>query len=635
MAAEDKTYTGTDALENLKWINLVMSRSEHARQHYQSYLRRLARWYDLYRGIYSGNFQQFRNSVHIPFLFSVIQSDVAKKVQTSFGNWPIVTFAGYGPEDEPTARKNEILISAQMKDCDSFTKAVDFFLTADMYGTGIARYGWLTKKRKERWREQGDGGVEVQMEGIVTRFDGPDWAVIDPLDFWPQPGARRIKDAMWVIHRYWLDLDDIEEQADDGIFDKSCVAKLRASGPNKEVDESMAERFSVYRNFTEWSARRQEKYAKPVEITEMWGLVPSDMAPAGVRMRVISIGNRNILMRNRPNPYWHGEIPYIEYSPMPDPHYFHGMGKCEVGSKMQMTANRFANQKLDGMDLWSDPPWLVNRQSGFDTKNLFLRAGRVIGTDGPVDDSSIRQLTPDLRGLQNLFGEIGQLWQWIQQGTGIVEDTVQGLPSSGRQTAREYLGRQEQVLTRLMLEARLAEEGFIEPLANAFRQLNKQYLQTPHELKILGSQALIDPLTGFALPQEPVPIDLSDLNPDYRARAVGSTQMLGKSAKQQNLIGVTQVMNGNPALMQLVNWGNWLKYTMHTFDIENPESMLNTAMTMVNQNALAPPPAPGAGPGMGEGMPPLDPQMLGAMMGGQGSSPIAPPVGPGAGLGLQ
>lgn len=624
--------TSTD----LRDVEVVMTRAEHARQYYQSYLTRLARWYDLYRGIYTGRFQAHRNNVHIPFLFSVMQSDVARKVQTSFGGWPIVTFSGYSPEDAPIARKNEVLISAQMKDCDSFSKAVDLFLTADMYGVGIARHGWLTTKRKERWREVNEMNVETQFEGEVTRFDGPNWEVVDPLVFWPQPGCRRIKDAAWVIHRYWLDLDDIQDMARDDIFDMSCVSKLAAGGMSKEVESSFTERYSVYRNYAEFETRRGERFAKPVEITEMWGLVPYDKAPNGVRMRVISVGNRNVLMRNRPNPYWHGEIPFIAYCPQPDPHYFHGMGKCEIGEKMQLTANRFANQKLDALDLWSDPPFLVNRQSGIDTSNLFLRAGRVIGADGPIDDTQIRQIIPDLRGIQQTYAEIGQLWQWIQQGTGIIEDVVQGMPGAGRQTAREYLGRQEQVLTRLMLEARLAEEAFVEPLANAFRHLNRQYLKVPHEVRILGSAAMMDPMTGLPMPQEPIPIDIGDLNPDYRARAVGSTQMLGKSTRQQNMITVLQAMTANPALVGMVNWGNFAKQIFDAFDMQNPDSLLNPQLTMMNQMAMgggAPAgPEAGGAPGGEVGLPQLNPEQLGGQMGQAPPGPL--PAMPPGGIGL-
>lgn len=620
-------------LSDERVVELVNSRAEHAKNHYVRYMQRLSRWYDLYRGIYSGKFQQFRNSVHIPFLFSVVQSDVAKKVQTSFGSWPIVSFSGYAPEDEPIARKNEVLVSAQMKDCDSFAKATDFFLTADLYGTGICRHGWTRKVRKEKWRDETAPGVEMTFEGEVTRFDGPDWQVVDPLDFWPQPGFRRISDMAWVIHRYFLDLDDVEDMAAQGVFDKSAVQDLKDTPPSSEIEANITERLSIYRNYAEYEARRTEKFAKPVEIREMWGLVPKEFAPDGVRMRVISIGNQRTLMRNRPSPFWHGEIPFIAYSPQPDPHYFHGVGKCEVGEKMQVTANRFANQKLDAIDIFLDPVVLANRQAGIDTSQLYMRAGLVIGVDGPVDDSQIRPLSPDLKGLQQSYAEISQLWQWIQQGTGIVEDVVQGMPSGGRQTAREYIGRQEQVLTRLMLECRLAEEGFIEPLANAFRHLNRQYLKTPHELKILGSMSVVDPLTGLPMPQENTIIDLADINPDYRARAVGSSQMLGKGSRQQNLIAVLQAITANPLMMQLVNWPNFTRQLFEAFDMQDPNSLMVQGMIpMLNQMGAA---GMGAGLATGgspeelmnpgqNGMPPLDPNVLGAMSGTQPMQPMAP-----------
>src|SRR5262249_54024404 len=155
--------------------------------------------------------------------------------------------------------------------------------------------------------------------------------------------------------------------------------------------------WSVLRNLDEYESLRSDKYAKPVEIWEMWGDLPSALAPDGVQRRVCTLANRRVVLRNEPLPYWHGEIPFIAYCPQPDPHYFHGVGKGEISERLQMTANRLANQKLDALDLFIDPVFLMNRQMGIDTQNLYMRAGRVIGVDGPVDDSVIRPLSPDLR----------------------------------------------------------------------------------------------------------------------------------------------------------------------------------------------------------------------------------------------
>ena len=99
-------------------IELVDARRMHSLRYNQATFRQLQQWYDTYRGIWKGRLAAFRNNVSIPFTFAMIQSDVARKVQSSFGSWPIVSFEGYAPEDSARAKKNEVLISAQMKDAD-------------------------------------------------------------------------------------------------------------------------------------------------------------------------------------------------------------------------------------------------------------------------------------------------------------------------------------------------------------------------------------------------------------------------------------------------------------------------------------------------------------------------------------
>lgn len=480
-----------------------------------------------------------------------------------------------------------------MKDCESFRKAVDFYSSSDIYGTAIARIGWRTDERLENFRSMGfdaaTGGRKlVSNTRKVTTFDGPDWDVVDILDFLPQPGKKRIQECDWVIHRYYMDLDQLDELAAQGIYDPAAVRKLRTSGNMPtQIENDYLQRVNIYRSYSEYDARRQERYAKPVEVVEMWGRVPSEFAPDGLVHRVVTVANGNVLLRNRPNPFWHGQIPFVAYSPMPDPHYFHGPGKIEVAEKMQYAANRYANQKMDGLDLAVDQVWLVNSSLGIDTQNLYMRPGRVIKVDGAIGEDQIRPLSPDLRGIGAANEEISFLWNAIQQATGIIEDTVQGGQGGrDRQTAHEFAGRQENVMTRLMLEARLAEEGFVEPMANMFVSLNKQFLTIPKEVRILGTDATVNPVTGFPLPQQAVTIDdISDINHDYRARAVGSTQMMGRAMMQQQLIGLMQVISANPVGMQMVNWTAYFRQMFDAFQLRNVDELLNPGPTQVNQAA--------------------------------------------------
>jgi len=606
-------------------IALVRQRKDHALNHYRVKLNAMADDYDMYRGIAAGKTAAYRNAVHIPVLFAAIQSHVARMAQTSFGAWPIVTFVGYSADDEANAKRNETLVSAQMKDCNSFVKAVQFFLHADIYGVGIARYGWKRIKRMERYRVPNDVAPGVTLETIetreVTHFDGPDWTVVDPLDFWPQPNCKYIDSMAWVIQRYWVDLDELRRMAADGFFDPARVEMIGQSTASPGAESEIQQRLTPYRSWGEYSASRNEPMAKPVEIWDYWGLVPDELATDGLVNRNISLANGKVLLKNWPNPLVDGKKPFVAYCPMEDPHYFHGVGKVEIGKKMQRATNRIANQKLDALDLFIDPMWVMNSQVSINTENLYTRPGKILSVDGPADETVIRALVPNLAPLQFAYTEIGTLRQFIQEATGMTE-SIQGLNSSQRETARGFLGRQENAMTRLMLESRLADEGFVEPLANSFRSLNRQYLTLPHLVKILGSRALVNQGTGLPMPKEPTIIGHDDVNPDYRARAVGATQMVGRNIRQQNILALLQASSSNPILMQLVNWANFARQMFELFDFENVGELLNIQqLPAVNQVAQESGMAPGA---VGQGVTSLEqlnPDVLGQMLNlqGQGS----------------
>lgn len=572
-------------------IELVDSRRQHSLRYNEGVFAKLQRWYDAYRGVWQGRLAQFRNNVTIPFTFAMIQSDVARKVQTSFGSWPIVTFEGYAPKDAPRAKKNEVLVSAQMKDCDSIERAIDFFLGADLTGTSIGRYGWrnLTRPTKYRRMEQVAPGfsIPVMREKNEVLFDGPTWEPIDRLDFWQQPGKLKIPQMAWAIHRYWTDLDDMEEDCKfnpNPYFDREAVSQLRSYPLEGQSYAQFAQRRVSFRNQYDYLARQSERFAKPVEVWEMWGYVPAEFAPDGIRFRCIAIGNGKVVLKNRPSPMGDYTMPFVSYSPMPDPYSFDGCAKAEVAFGPQLTANRLANQKLDALDSLVDPMYVASSGANINTQHLFTRAGRIILVDGPADESNIRALTPNMQGLQAAYTEIGNLFEFMQLGTGETESLL-GQQGPGRETARGFLGRQENALTRLAMESRLADEGFVEPLGNAFRRMDRLWLTLPHELKILGSIATTDPITGLPYHPEDRSVGYDDLEPDYRARAVGASQMIGKSVRQQNLMGLLQMMSANPALMQLVNWGSFARQAFDLFGFSNVEDLLVSKVPAVNQMA--------------------------------------------------
>jgi hypothetical protein len=329
---------------------------------------------------------------------------------------------------------------------------------------------------------------------------------------------------------------------------------------------------------------------------------------------------------------------------MPDPHYFHGTGKVEIGEKMQAASNRLVNQKLDALDLFIDPMYVASRQANIDFQNLYTKPGRIFQVDGPADDTQFRSLAPNMEGLKLAFTELAALNEQIQRGTGMIDDVTQGLGNGPqRETARGVLARREAAMTRLGLEARIFEENFVEPLANGCHSLNQQYLTLPRAVHILGSSAVVDPSTGMPIPQDNPMMDTEDLAGDYRSRAVGASQIMGKSMKAQNMMMALQVSSANPTMQQITNWVAFAHDFYSALDLD-PNKLIVQTVPAINEMADARSMKPeelvaavtkmaqqqgvqgGMNFGQGGGGPQTLPQL--GQMGGQMAAPMPPTPSP-------
>jgi Bacteriophage head to tail connecting protein. len=577
-------------------IDIVNSRKKLSESQYVGVRSTWPRLYDLWRGTWTGRFHPHKNNVHIPLIFSAIWADAARKAATSLNMWPIVTFLGYGPDDISIARKREALISAQMKDDDAFLKQTDFIVSADLYGTAVFQIGWK-RKREMRIIEFLDKApisgrtIKSLKKGTLTTFDGPISEQIDLLDFFPQPNVKKLQDMKWVVRRYFLDLDDVRYLASEGAFSQSEVRRLETEGGvNSRTAEtqSMIRRFAVRAGMDDESVRYMDKYARPIEILEYWGEIPSELSPDGVLKRVITVGNGRYLFRNNPNPFWHGRIPFISFSPTPDPHYFYAPGKAEIVEKLQLVGNRYLNQSLDAADLLIDPMWFYDRGANLNTKNFYAKPGRMIGGDGNPQQF-VAPMQSELHGLTVADAKIAQIREFTQMGTGIVDDSVAGLQGPDRQTAREFIGRREAAGTRLLLESRIYEETCLEPLANLFVALDKQFLEMPVEVLILGDAAQFDPVTLEPIPGSRETLDEFDMVPNYAARAVGATSALSKGMKQDKLLQLLQALNspvGQMAMAQ-INAVNFFRGIFREFEVPNLNEIFvkNPQLNQMAQNA--------------------------------------------------
>jgi hypothetical protein len=150
--------------------------------------------------------------------------------------------------------------------------------------------------------------------------------------------------------------------------------------------------------------------------------------------------------------------------------------------------------------------------------------------------------------------------------------------------------------------------------------LDKQFLEMPVEVLILGDGATVDPVTNLPIPASRESLDDFDLVPNYAARAVGATSALSKGMKQQNLVQLLQAMGAMPEIMGSINAVNFWRGMFREFEIPNINEIFTPA---VNPNLAALVDQATGGQG-GLGQVPTSGQMV------QGAIPTAPGIGPGA-----
>jgi len=272
-------------------------------------------------------------------------------------------------------------------------------------------------------------------------------------------------------------------------------------------------------------------------------------------------------------------------SPLPDPHYFWGIGKGEVVYRMQAFANKIASKKADSTELNMQPMWIVSRLADLHLPLIRTEAGKIIEVSGPANDENIRPIRPDMAPFQLAMEELMMVSRHMQQGLGVIDDVSQGLTSSGRNTATEISVRAESSLSRIGMEIRRSEEEWLEPLFNWFHHFNRRFLTVPKQVQILGTEAIIDKITGLPIPIEQLDmtVDVDDLRFDYRATAQGATKLLSKSLRQDQLLKLYSLVASNPVGFTMINWYSFFRYIFQIFDLPNVNDFFVNAIPMVNQ----------------------------------------------------
>lgn len=451
-------------------------------KHHDIWSRKVDRWYRAWRGAYESESDRaaWRSDVHPPYLLQIVET-LSSGLMDPNPRWKVSPRPKAATPDSlellrQGARQLELLLAYQ-RDIDGMVLKQDKHRKQGLIaGLSVWKTYWRYEERTEKVRQEGitqDGEWgSWDDERKLPVKDDPCVDVVDVRDFiWPE-SARSIETAPRLHHRVWLPFSKLKEMEAAGYYRN--VDQLKETKESSS-DEAMSNR--------EQDLFEVDRTKGLIQVVEHW---------IDHGKRVVTIANNNVVLSDRPNPFKHGQYPFVACSPIPDLFRIPGVSVVELVEDLQRQVWSLQRQRLDNLELINNLIVLVPDSTL--QQDYVFAPGEQWMIEATDNAPSALQL-PEYPAAVSLQAE--QMLKADIQGVPGASPALLGQTESVEQTATEVslmanlaqrrLAAQKQQFT--IADIRVAEQWI---------ELNRQFLTEPRYVAIVGKDGnegweLIDP----------------------------------------------------------------------------------------------------------------------------------------------
>lgn len=314
---------------------------------------------------------------------------------------------------------------------DSFPqKAARLALHTILFGAGWSKQSYLYEyvNRDVLNRQTG-----LREDTRIVTADRPTTSIPHPIDVLPDPSAQVLETARFVILRTMSTVGQVKAKE---------RRKVRRRGPDGTERDVWVGMYSNTDEVKAWG--RGEDFQRPD------GDVPSYVSSraGGGRVevlelldkeldRVITVVNRQIVVRDQRMPWWHGQLPVALAVATPDVSSLQGISEVDWIRPMQEMLWLLENQRLDNTRLQMDMVMLV-RDTLMDIDDYALAPGEKWPVQQMDDVQFLQYPQPQLASFQDIESIRGRLQAIIgsafmtggdSSSMGVNQETASGLMS--------------------------------------------------------------------------------------------------------------------------------------------------------------------------------------------------------------
>ena len=433
---------------------------------------------------------------------------------------------------------------------------------------------------------------ESEQEETVI-WDDACCEVVDVRDFFWPGVSPNVEKAEYLIHRTWETWDSLERKSGDGFYDYENVDKLK----NQQSVSSVPTTSDV--SAREQRLRHLDRRQFLVEVLEYW--TPE---------RVITIGNRQVVLKDRPNPLWMGRMPFIVCAGMPDAFQIPGLSVVEALAQLQEMLWTLQNQRLDAVRMMANVITLV-RSDVDDLESMVWEPGAqwLVEDPGQVQPLQINpeaaQITLEAEGL--IKGDLQNIMGGLPMNSGVDSQNVDQQTATGVSIITTIAQRLIQARKQHYLWA-YAEVG------KQFLQLYQQFMREDRVVKIVGAVGAqsYKTITPIEIQGDfDVTIDVTSDSLMRQERRAESQSLMQMSAQVQPIMA----QSGAPLNLKAV-----YEKVLDSYDITDKERYFMPPQQQPQAQPPGPlpgPPGPGGPPG-----PPGAPSQIPGPPGAQGPAGV-------------
>jgi hypothetical protein len=488
------------------------------------------------------------------------------------------------------ARKMEKVIHDQLEESEASKHLRNVAFEMSLFGTGILKGPFAYDKEYPRWNEDGDYDPEFQTIPKVEH--------VSIWDFYPDPDARNMNDAEYVIQRHRMSRTQMRALKNRPHFREESIELAIEYGANytQEYWEP-----SLEDNQTSLDINRYE-------VLEYWGMMDAETAERADidipekyfdrdQIQINAWVCNGQILRLVINPFTPSRIPYASVPYEVNPYSFFGVGLAENMEDTQEIMNGFMRMAVDNAALSSNLLIEIDETNLVPGQDLSVYPGKIFRRQAGAPGQAIFGTK-----FPNVTNECLMMFDKARQ----LSDEATGMPSFAHgSTGVMGVGRTASGMSMLMGAAaqnikavvRNIDDYLLAPVGQALFAFNMQFNFDKDAAK--GSLEVV--------PR-------------------GTESLMRNEVRSQRLLQFMQ-MTANPAMAPFVKYDYILREMAASMDLDedkilnDPREAAIQAKMMAEIAALMPQPPQGQG-GPAGGVPsPQDPT-------GTGGGNIAPGAAP-------